>query len=200
MGIQNYDVFVCFFRHLDIEPVGGLGLFSLVGTGYRIEKLVTLLPAYSTVSELVQRIVAVNARDIVLIVENQVLGVCGLVCLSASDDIVVFSSRIIVLDGAVRNVVAENRILLRQWTELEDDLCPRRCGSRLGCKLENAFLGIGISGSFFSQILDLQYVRGARFQSGKRCIRILDSFGIEAGLRSILCCDVVAELDRKSVV
>ena len=72
MGIQNYDVFVCFFRHLDIEPVGGLGLFSLVGTDYRIEKLVTLLPAYSTVSELVQRIVAVNARDIVLIVENQV--------------------------------------------------------------------------------------------------------------------------------
>lgn len=94
MGIQDYDVFARFFRHLDIEPVGGLRLFALVGTDYRIEKLVTLLPAYGTVSELVQRIIAVNARDIVLIVENQVLCVCGLVCLSASDDIMVLSSRI----------------------------------------------------------------------------------------------------------
>ena len=91
MGIQDYDVFVRFFRHLDIEPVGGLRLFALVGTDYRIEKLVTLLPAYGTVSELVQRIIAVNARDIVLIVENQVLGVCGLVSLSASDDIMVLT-------------------------------------------------------------------------------------------------------------
>lgn len=64
MGIQNYDVFARFFRHLDIEPVGGLRLFALVGTDYRIEKLVTLLPAYGTVSELVQRIVAVNARTL----------------------------------------------------------------------------------------------------------------------------------------
>lgn len=92
MRIQDYDVFVRFFRHLDIEPVGGLRFFALVGAHYGIEKLVTLLPAYGTVSELVQRIVAVNARDIVLIVENQVLGVCGLVCLTASDDIMVFSS------------------------------------------------------------------------------------------------------------
>ena len=92
MGIQNYDVFARFFRHFDIEPVGGLRLFALVGTNYRIEKLVSLLPAYGAVSEFVQRIVAVNARDIVLIVEDQVLGLCGLVCLSASDDIVVFSS------------------------------------------------------------------------------------------------------------
>lgn len=91
MRVQNHDVFISIFRHLDIEPVGGLGLFAFVSAHYGIEKMVSLLPAYGTVSELVQWIVLVDAGNIVLKVENQVFGVCCFIRLTASDDIVVFS-------------------------------------------------------------------------------------------------------------
>ena len=45
MRVQNHDVFISIFRHLDIEPVGGLCLFSFVSANYGIEKMVSLLPA-----------------------------------------------------------------------------------------------------------------------------------------------------------
>lgn len=91
MRVQNHDVFISILRHLDIEPVGGLCLFSFVSANYGIEKMVSLLPAYCSVSELVQWIVLVNTGSIVLKVENQVCGICSFIRLTASDDIVAFS-------------------------------------------------------------------------------------------------------------
>lgn len=66
MRVQNHDVVISIFRHLDVEPVGGLCLFAFVSAHYGIEKMVSLLPAYCSVSELVQWIVLVNAGSIVL--------------------------------------------------------------------------------------------------------------------------------------
>ncbi len=75
MRVQNHDVFISIFRHLDVEPVGGLGLFAFVSAHYGIEKMVSLLPAYCSVSELVQWIVLVDAWNIFLKVVNQEIGI-----------------------------------------------------------------------------------------------------------------------------
>ena len=52
MRVQNHDVFIGILRHLDVEPVGGLGLFAFVSAHYGIEKMVSLLPAYCSVPNL----------------------------------------------------------------------------------------------------------------------------------------------------
>lgn len=91
MRVQNHNVFISIFRHLDVEPVGGLCLFSFVCAHYDIEQLVSLLPACCSVSELVQWIVLLDAGNIVFKVVNQVFGIFCFWCLTASDDIVAFS-------------------------------------------------------------------------------------------------------------